>query len=392
MPRTPHLQETWRDPQTGAACHVVLDRLRFGVASGGVRMRAGCDLEEVADLAAVMSLKEALLYRPGDRYRPYGGGKGGIDYGPSAPGSGGVLRRYVAAVRHLARDRWAMGADLGVRQADLDEAAARVGLRSTVDAALAHVPDGADQGLSRLGKAREQQVDGVGLGELVGGFGVARAAVTALRHRGEDPAGCTAAVQGFGEIGGAAARYLTAAGIRVVAVADSAGTLVDPGGLDVEHLLRHRSPHGVIDRSKLRPGDRAGPRWSWLTIPTDVLVTAAVSYAIDDDNHRAVTSRYVVEGANASLTPLAEERLTRRGVTVVPDMVANCGTNGWWWWTLFGDIAPTVEASLARIATVIPELVDAVLAAADRCGVTPRRAATRLARANMAVLGDGGPA
>jgi glutamate dehydrogenase (NAD(P)+) len=353
-------------------------------------MRAGCSRDEVAALAAVMSVKEALQYRPGDTYRPYGGGKGGIDYDPGAPGALGVLRRYVAAVRHLLEGCWATGSDLGVRQADLDEAAAAVGLRSTIDAVLPHVPDGAEQGLRRLRIAFAHEVDGVGLGHVVGGYGVARAAVGALRLRGEDPAGGTAVVQGFGSIGGPAARYLARAGLGVVAVADAAGTVANPRGLDVEHLLRHRRARGLVDRSRLRPDDQPWPSRAWLTTPADVLVTAAVSHAVDDGDHESLAARYVVEGANLPLTPGAEVALTRRGVTIVPDVVANCGTNAWWWWTLFGDIAPTPEASFARIDAVIGELTEAVLTDADRAGSTTRQAAVRLAEQNMARLDASG--
>jgi glutamate dehydrogenase (NAD(P)+) len=338
-------------------------------------MRPGCSRDEVAGLAEVMSVKEALQYRPGDAYRPYGGGKGGIDVDPAAPGAAGVLRRYVASVRHLLESCWATGSDLGVRQADLDEAAAAVGLRSTVDAMLPHIPDGAERGLRRLRTAFAHEVDGLGLADVVGGYGVARAAVAALRLRGEDPAGCSAAVQGFGSIGGPAARYLSRAGVRVVMVADAAGTVSNPRGLDVEHHLRHRRAGGLLE-----------PGRGWLTAPADVLVTAAVSYSVDEHDHESLAARYVVEGANLSLTPGAENALTARSVTIVPDVVANCGANAWWWWTLFGDIAPTPEASFARIDTVIGELTDAVLTGADRTGTTTRHAAVYLAEENVARL------
>jgi glutamate dehydrogenase (NAD(P)+) len=177
--------------------------------------------------------------------------------------------------------------------------------------------------------------------------------------------------------------------VRVVAVADAAGTVVNAGGLDVEHLLRRRSVGGLLDRSGLRAADQVLPPSAWLTSEADILVTAAVPYAVDDRNHAAVAARYVVEGANISLTSGAEEALGRRGVTVVPDIAANCGTSGWWWWTLFGDVAPTAEASFTRIATVVSGLVEAVLSEADQAGTTPRRAATRIAEGNMALLDAG---
>ncbi|MCP2259046.1 glutamate dehydrogenase (NAD(P)+) [Streptoalloteichus tenebrarius] len=382
----PYLTVTWTDDVTGARGHLVLDQVVGGVASGGLRMRPGCTLEEVVDLARTMTLKEALAYRPGDRYVPFGGGKGGIDFDPRHPEARAVLGRFLHAVRPMLERRWAFGEDLGVRQSTLDEIATEMGLRSTVDPALAHVPDGAEAGLDRLARAFAVDVGGVGLGDLVGGHGVATAALAALRHRGERPEGRTAVVQGFGSIGGAAARYLAEAGVLVVGIADERGLVVNQDGLDVEHLLRTRDAHGVLDRSALRAGDHELPRDAWLGLPADVLVTAAVSYAVDARNQADVVARYLVEGANVSVSAEAERALLDRGVVVVPDFVANCAANCWWWWTLFGDVEPTAESAFARIAETLGGLVDRVLTDAAARGVSPRRAAVDLAEHNLESL------
>ncbi|QFG22446.1 Glu/Leu/Phe/Val dehydrogenase dimerization domain-containing protein [Actinomadura sp. WMMB 499] len=383
----PHLAVTWTDEVTGVTGHLVVDRLRRGVASGGVRMRAGCTLREVTDLARVMSLKETVVFRPGDRYRPFGGAKGGIDLDPRHPEARGVLKRYFLAMRPLLEHHWATGEDLGVRQATIDGLMAEIGMRSSVEAALPHVHDGADAGLRRLASAFAVTVDEIGLGDLTGGYGVARAVVSALRHDAGRAAGARAVIQGFGSMGGATARYLAREGLRIVGITDADGLVVNPDGLDVETMLRARTVHGGIDRDRLAPGDRELPGDAWIGVDADVLVTAAVSYAVHEGNHERVRARYVAEAANASVTPGAEAALAGRDVVVLPDFVVNSAANAWWWWTLFGDCAPTAESAFAKIGASMDDLVGRMLRAAAAGGTVPRDAAVAIAEANAGVLG-----
>jgi len=365
---------------TGAKGYLVIDTLVRGIAGGGLRMRPGCTLEEVAELARAMTLKEAIAYRPGMRYTPLGGAKGGIDFDPLDPRARGVLRRYLEAMLPLLRTRWAAGEDLGVRQDELDELVVLLGLRSTVEAALGHVPDGVDAGLARLAAAFAVRERGLGLGELVGGRGVARAALAALAAIGRDARDATAVIQGFGSIGGASARYLADAGVRVIGVADRAGLIVNERGLDVETLLARRDRHGGLDRSALGVRDRQCSGERWTQIPCDILVPAAVSYAIDAQSARSALPEVavVVEGANVACGPGAELALAARGIPVVPDFIANMATNAWWWWTLFGDVQPSAQAAFALVDRTIGALVEEVFArSAD--GEPLRRAALAMA-------------
>jgi glutamate dehydrogenase (NAD(P)+) len=128
----PLLEITWTDPVTGRKGYVVLDTLVRGLASGGLRIREGCTLEEVRGLARGMTRKEALVYDPADHYLPLGGGKGGIDLDPADPGAVDVLRRFLAAVLPIVRSQWNTGEDFGLRQETLDKVAAELGLASTV--------------------------------------------------------------------------------------------------------------------------------------------------------------------------------------------------------------------------------------------------------------------
>lgn len=384
----PFLELVWTDEVTGRRGYLVIDRLVRGAASGGLRMREGCTLEEVRDLARGMTLKEAVVYAPGDRYVPFGGGKGGIDCSPHDPAARGVMARYLAAMRPLLQAYWSTGEDLGVRQDVLDEVAAEVGLRSTIEAALRLVPD-PERALGRIREGFAVTVDGVGLADLVGGFGVAEAVLVAaswLRLRGAGgglvgcPGGPRAVVQGFGSMGGATARYLAAAGVPVVGIGDERGVAYHPDGLDVERLLLSRDGFGGLDRSQLCAGDEQLPRESWLDVEAEILVPAAISYAITESNVDAVRAGLVVEAANVATTPAAQEKLHARGVTVVPDFIANVATNAWWWWTLFGDIEPEASDAFSKISITIGALVVEALERAAADGVSPRLAALAMSQ------------
>ena len=381
MPESPFLEVTWHDPESGHVGHLVIDRLIRGVCGGGLRMRAGCTLEEVTDLARAMSVKEAIAYDPADRYQPLGGAKGGIDCDPAAPGARAVLTRYVAAMRPLIERFWTVGEDCGVRQEVLDEIVDEIGMRSSIEAALRLVDD-PDAALARVADGFAVQVDGVGLGELVGGYGVARATLTAMEELGTQRS-ARVVVQGFGSMGGATARYLAAAGLRVVGLCDVEGVVANPAGLDVERLLLTRTPQGTIDRRVLAAGDAELSGDRWLQVETDVLVPAAMSYVLTGSVADAVSAHLVVEAANVATDAEAQTSLAARGVVVLPDVVANLATNAWWWWTFFGDIRPDATASFAKIDATMDRLVGELLTRSRVQGVLPRVAALQIAAENL---------
>ncbi|UUW89167.1 Glu/Leu/Phe/Val dehydrogenase dimerization domain-containing protein [Nocardioides sp. WV_118_6] len=379
------LEITWTDPVTARKGYVVIDTLVRGLASGGLRLREGCSLAEVRGLAQGMTRKEALVYDPADRYLPLGGGKGGIDIDPADPQATEVLRRFLAAVLPVVKEQWNTGEDFGLRQETIDKVAADLGLPSTVEAVFATLDD-APAARERLASAFADIVGGISLGDLVGGYGVAQAALVMAEREGIAAAEATAVVQGFGSIGGAAARYLATAGVRVVAVADRDGLIRDDRGLDVEALLAARDGLGVIARDALPDGVELGDRDAWLDVPCDLLVPAAMSYVIGPDDADRVQARILVEGANMPTLPEAEAALVARGIPVVPDFLANVMTNAWWWWVVFGDVAPTSESSFAKIDTVMRRLLTEVGDDADASGRTLRECALELTARNSAAL------
>ncbi|OKH71893.1 glutamate dehydrogenase [Mycobacterium sp. SWH-M3] len=382
-----YFEVTWTDPIADAKGYLVIDRLVRGISSGGLRMRAGCTLAEVRGLAQGMTLKEAMHYEEGARYVPLGGAKGGIDFDPYSADAEQVLFRYLAAMKPLIEQRWTMGEDFGVRQDAVDRGIAEIGLDSSVQAAYQVIEDraGAD---ARMKTAFTAVVDGVKLDELVGGYGVAQAGLAAMERLGMPAADTRAVVQGFGSMGGATARYLARAGVKIVGIVDVHGVVANPDGLDVERLLLTRDAAGGMDRDQLREGDAQLPANQWLAIPADVLVPAAMSYCIDSSNQADVQAKLIVEAANMPVLPDAEATLAARGVTVSPDFVANSATNAWWWWVFFGDIDGSPQQSFAKISDRIRALSHNMFDYAEANAVTPREAALAVAAQRLALIDE----
>jgi glutamate dehydrogenase (NAD(P)+) len=371
----PFLRIVWSDPESPATGYVVVDRLVCGIATGGLRTRAGCTLAEVEDLAREMSLK-AGAYR-----LPVGGAKGGIDHPADAPDVDEVRARFVAAVRPLLDTVWVTAGDLGTPQAALDAVFARAGLGpSSLRAALLRSPD--QPAVAARVRAMFTLVDdGLAMPDLIGGYGVAEAALAGLAGLGLPPPRSRAVVQGFGAMGGSSALYLHRAGVRVVGLCDARGLVHNPvRGLDVPALLATRRPGGLIDRTALRSDDEQLPGEAWLDVEAEVAVPAATSYSVADAEADRLRVRLVAEAANVPLTAGAERRLLDRGVPVIPDFVANAGAAAWAWWVIFG-LVTDADDSRALTAAHVRPLVDRLMAAWSESRVPLREHARELALA-----------
>ena len=377
----PYLRLQWNDSVTGAVGYLVVHTLRSGLATGGTRMRAGCTLSEVEDLARGMANKTATFDLP------VGGAKGGIDFDPKDPRAVEVLERFCEAMRAWIDRHWVTAEDLGVPQHLIDEVFARLGLGQSYHAAISRADDPAAT-LERVRAGLTAEVEGgFELGDVIGGYGVAHACLAAAVSWGQVPAETTVAIQGVGTMGGAAAYYLHEAGMTVTTVADAAGTLHRADGLDVPALLDLRDGFGEIDRSRLPEDVEQLPRGAILSADADILVPAAISYAITPDNSFDVRARVVVEAANAATTPEAEAMLAARGVPVLPDFVANAGAVAWAWWLLLGQVDERPETSFDRLRTVMHAKVAQLMAAWAEEGVTPRESGHRWADDPAPVLG-----
>jgi glutamate dehydrogenase (NAD(P)+) len=377
----PRLRVIWTDPVTGRKGYAVIDRMVNGLAGGGTRMRSGVSLDEVERLARTMSYKNGAFNLPG------GGAKGGVDIDPHDPQARGMLSRYVRAMRPLYRSGWGTAEDLGVTQELLGEVFAEQGLGLTVQAMLDRSGDSQAAG-RRISQGLAIQVEGIGLADCIGGYGVAEAAAACADYKGWDMSKMRAVVQGFGSMGGSSARYLAKLGAKVVGVVDVNGAVTNPDGLDVERLLKSRSTLGEIDRSALGSGDRESAGEKWLEIDADIIVPAAIADVITAHNAAQVKARMVVEAANIPTTDEAQRRLYERGVVVIPDYVANGGANAWWWWTVLGVIEADADQAFKHVSKVMRETVKGMLERADAGGVSAREAANQLSMQNLDHLAE----
>jgi glutamate dehydrogenase (NAD(P)+) len=286
------------DRRSGMRGVLVIDNSARGVGKGGTRMSPNLSVMEVARLARTMTWKWAAV----DLFQ--GGAKAGIIGDPHAPDKEAVLRAFARALANEVPAEYVFGLDMGLTEHDAAIFVDELGDR------------GAAVGLPRA-------LGGLPYDELgVTGYGVAEATDAAAAAISLPITGARVALQGFGAVGRAAAERLVELGAVITAVSTAAGAIVDQDGIDVPRLVALRREFG--DACVLQYGGALDPSAA-LTTDAQILIPAAREDVIDKDLATSTTARLVVEGANMPTTPAALEILHARGVTVVPDFIANAG-------------------------------------------------------------------
>ena len=279
----------------------------LGPTKGGLRYAPDVDLGEVSALAMLMSWKCALMNLP------YGGAKGGVRVDPrklSRQELENLTRRYTAEIILF------IGPDLDIPAPDM----------GTDEQTMAWMMD-------TYSMTQGRTVPGVVTGKplIVGGSagrreatgrGIVYALYQAARHLGQDLKGRKIALQGFGNVGGVAARLLWREGCVIVGVSDVKGGIWNSHGIDIRQLEAHVAATGGVAGF---PGTEPISNDDLLTQPCEVLIPAAVGSVIRADNADRIKATIVAEGANAPTTPEADVILRDRGITVIPDILCNAG-------------------------------------------------------------------
>lgn len=279
-----------------------------GPAKGGIRYHPNTNLDEVKALAFWMTWKTAVMNLP------YGGGKGGVKVDPkklSRSELERLSRRYFSEIQVI------IGPHNDIPAPDVN----------TNPQVMAWYMDtySMNVGYTALGIVTGKPVDlGGSRGrEEATGRGVKVCTELALKEKGMDPRKASVAVQGFGNVGRFSALLIAKElGSTIVAVSDSKGGIYDPSGFDVEDLIRHKLENGTV--VTYPKGDKITNE-ELLELDVDVLVPAALENAINESNVDKIRAKIIVEGANGPLTPEADEVLNKKGVFVVPDILANAG-------------------------------------------------------------------
>jgi glutamate dehydrogenase (NAD(P)+) len=284
-----------------------------GPYKGGIRFHPNANLEEVRMLALLMTLKCAVANLP------FGGAKGGIEVNPSELSQvelERLTRRYAAMILPL------LGGKRDIPAPDVNTNPQTMAwFMDTISTLRGHMmPEVVTGKPVALGGSK---------GRLEAtGRGVAIATIEMLRRQGREPTGLHVAIQGYGNVGRHAANILSDEyGCSIVAVSDVSGGVYNSIGLDLpainEYLSRSRGQllAGFSDRGDADEITNS----ELLTLKVDVLIPAAIGAQITGENADKVRSSVIVEGANGPTTFEADRILRERGITVVPDILANAG-------------------------------------------------------------------
>ena len=279
----------------------------LGPFKGGIRYHPAVNLGEVSALAMWMTWKCSLVGLP------LGGAKGGIACDPAHLSSSelqSMTRRFTAEILNI------IGPEVDVPAPDM----------GTNEQVMAWIMDTYSQ---HKGHAVPEIVTGkpVAIGGTLGrreatGRGVVYMIIEAARYLGIDLSKCTAAVQGFGNVGSVAVKELANIGVKIIGVSDRTGGFVDTKGLPVDKLLE------VADKNHSLEGCPYGDKISnaeVLELKCDILVPAALEMQITEKNAARVQCRILAEGANGPTTPEADAILHDKGVFLIPDILANAG-------------------------------------------------------------------
>jgi glutamate dehydrogenase (NAD(P)+) len=287
-----------------------------GPYKGGVRYHPSAHLEEVRALASLMTWKTAVVDLP------YGGAKGGVQIDPatlSAAERERLTRGYLDQVSSV------IGSHRDIMAPDMNtDAQTMAWMMDAYGKRQGHTPAIVTGKPIALGGSHGR--------DQATGRGCVIVLDEAVRDADAAPEDLTVAVQGFGNVGSWAARLAETSGYRVVAVSDSGGAIHSKRGLrtaDVAaHVAQTGSVAGFAEAEELDADDL-------LTLDVDVLIPAALGEVITHDNADDIRARIIVEGANHPVTPVADRILADRGVTVLPDILANAGgvTVSYFEWT-----------------------------------------------------------
>jgi glutamate dehydrogenase (NAD(P)+) len=280
----------------------------LGPYKGGIRYHEAVTLREVSALAMLMTWKCALLGIP------YGGGKGGIPIDPKKFSVGElerISRRYIS---ELIKD---IGPSVDIPAPDMGTSAREMAwMMDTYSVNMGHSVPGIVTG-------KPLSIGGSLGREMATGRGVMIIVRESLADHGKSLTGARVVIQGFGNVGGAAAELLHKAGAKIIAVSSGAGGIFSESGLDIPAVKAYAAENrrSVVGFSQSTPISNE----DLLTLSCDVLIPAALENQITQENVNQIKAQFIAEAANGPVTLDANQVLEARGVTVLPDILANAG-------------------------------------------------------------------
>jgi len=340
--KAPEIVFNWKDRETEAEGWTVINSLRGGAAGGGTRMRQGLDMNEVLSLAKTMEVKFTVSGPA------IGGAKSGINFDPNDPRKKGVLERWYKAVSPLLKSYYGTGGDLNV-----DEIHEVIPI--TEDCGVWHPQEGVFNGhfqpteadkINRIGQLRHGVIKVLEnedyspdvrrkytVADMITGYGVAEAVHHYYDIYGGDLKGKKAIVQGFGNVGSAAAYYLAQMGVKVIGIIDRVGGLINEDGFSFEEIkeLFLNKDGNTLKHKDLIPFEEINEKiWN---LNADIFAPCAASRLVTQNQiENLIKGGLEVISCGANV-PFADKEIffgsimehTDEKVSVIPDFIANCG-------------------------------------------------------------------
>lgn len=277
-----------------------------GPMKGGLRYHPEVDLDEVRSLASLMTWKTAVVDIP------YGGAKGGVGIDPrtlSIKERERLTRSFVDGIHDV------IGPDTDIPAPDMGTGHQEMSwIRSQWEKYHGFNPAViTGKPVEEYGAKGREEATGRGVGIL---------AVKLLKRMGIRPKDCKTALQGFGNVGSHAAKFLHEADFPIVAISDVSGCYYNPDGIDIAAAFSHTIKHGSL---KGLEGVEVLPSDDLLTLDVQLLIPAALGGVIHEGNVDSIKAKMIIEAANGPTLPAADEVLNERGVVILPDILANAG-------------------------------------------------------------------
>ena len=374
--KAPEIVFEWHDAETPAKGWVVINSLRGGAAGGGTRMRPGLDRREVESLAKTMEVKFSVSGPA------IGGAKSGIDFDPADPRKNDVLRRWYKAVTPLLKTYYGTGGDLNVDEVhEVIPITESYGLWHPQEGVVnGHFEPSDSERIQKVGQLRmgvakvvedprytPDSVRKYLVADLITGWGVAESVLHYYRLYGGEVAGKRVIVQGWGNVGSAAAYYLAQAGARVVGIIDREGGLLNPDGFSFEQIrtLFLQKKGNQLAAKDMLPFDVI-QRAVWCA-GAEIFLPCAGSRLVTQQQIEQLVKgglEVVASGANVPFAdreifygPIYEQADSK--VAVIPDFIANCGMARAFAFlmqddvkisdeAIFDDVSATVASALER--------------------------------------------
>ncbi|GHA63860.1 Glu/Leu/Phe/Val dehydrogenase dimerization domain-containing protein [Pontibacter akesuensis] len=370
--KQPEIVFEWKDAETEAEGWVVINSLRGGAAGGGTRMRKGLDKREVESLAKTMEVKFTVSGPA------IGGAKSGINFDPADPRKRGVLERWYKAVIPLLKSYYGTGGDMNV-----DEIHEVIPI--TEDYGLWHPQEGVVNGhfnatepqkINKIGQLRQGVVKVIEdphfspstarkytIADMITGYGVAEAVRHYYNIWNNNSEGKRAIIQGWGNVGAAAAYYLASKGIRIVGIIDRAGGLINEAGYTFEEItdlfLNRQGTALNPNTPGLLSFDEINNRiWD---LQAEIFIPAAASRLVTREQvERMINSGMEVVSCGANV-PFQDPEIffgptgefADRNLSVIPDFIANCGMARVFAYLMESEVEITDEALFTDISNII---------------------------------------